>query len=104
MRPPTLACVGGSFRFAQALYDDKGPYKRHHRFYWNGALSGMGNRSLVRNPVSQQNSYGMNMGSKDEAIPAFTASRLIVRSDLAQPGKEIERAILYWEREAKGNR
>jgi hypothetical protein len=98
------ALLAASFRFAQALYDDKDPYKRHQRFYWNGVLSGMGNRTLVRNPVSQQHSYGMNMGSKDEAIPAFPASRLIARADLAQPGKEIERAILYWEREAKGNR
>ena len=98
------ALLAASFRFAQALYDDKDPYKRHQRFYWNGVLSGMGNRSLVRNPVSQQHSYGMNMGDKDGAMPAFPASRLIARADLAQPGKEIERAILYWEREAKGNR
>jgi hypothetical protein len=98
------ALLAASFRFAQALYDDKDPYKRHQRFYWNGVLSGMGNRSLVRNPVSQQHSYRMNMGDKDGAMPAFPASRLIARADLAQPGKEIERAILYWEREAKGNR
>ena len=45
----------------------------------------------------------MSMGDKDDAIPAFAVSRLIARSDLAQPGKEIERAILYWEREAKGS-
>ena len=67
-------------------------------------LSGMGNRTLVRNPVSQQHSYGMNIGDKDDAMPAFPAARLIARADLAQPGKEIERAILYWERETKGNR
>jgi hypothetical protein len=98
------ALLAASFRFAQALYDDKDPHKRHQRFYWNGVLSGMGNRTFVRNPVGQQHSYRMNMGSKDETIPAFPASRLIARADLAQPGKEIERAILYWEREAKGNR
>ena len=98
------ALLAASFRFTQALYDDKDPYKRHQRFYWNGVLSGMGNRTLVRNPVSQQHSYGMNMRSKDEAIPAFPASRLIIRADLAQPGKEIERAILFWERETKRDR
>jgi hypothetical protein len=98
------ALLAASFRFTQALYDDKDPYKRHQRFYWNGVLSGMGNRTLVRNPVSQQHSYGMNMRSKDEAIPAFPSSRLIARADLAQPGKEIERAILYWERETTRDR
>ena len=98
------ALLAASFRFTQALYDDKDPYKRHQRFYWNGVLSGMGNRTLVRNPVSQQHSYGMNMRSKDEAIQAFPSSRLIARADLAQPGKEIERAILYWERETTRDR
>jgi hypothetical protein len=52
--------LAASFRLAQALYDDKDPYKRQQRFYWNGVLSGMGNRSLVRNPVSPQHGYGMN--------------------------------------------
>jgi hypothetical protein len=94
------ALLAASFQFTQALYDNKDPYKRHQRFYWNGVLSGIGNRSLVRNPVSQPHSYRMNTRDKDGAMPAFTASRLIVRTDLAQPGKEIERAILYWEREA----
>jgi hypothetical protein len=98
------ASLAASFRFAQALYDDKDPYKRHQRFYWNSVLAGMGNRTLVRNPVSQQHSYRMNMGDKDDAMPAFAASRLIARADLTQPGKEIERAILYWQREAEGNR
>jgi hypothetical protein len=98
------ALLVASFRFTQALYDNKDPYKRHQRFYWNGVLSGMGNRSLVRNPVSQEHSYRVNMGNRDEAIPAFPSSRLIARADLAQPGKEIERAILYWERETTRDR
>ncbi len=98
------ALLAASFRFAQALYDEKDPYKRHQRFYWNGVLSGMGNRSLVRNPLSQQHSYRMNMGDKDCAISAFPAARLIARADIAQPVKEIERAILYWERAANGGR
>jgi hypothetical protein len=46
----------------------------------------------------------MNMGDNAGAMPAFATSRLIARTDLAQPEKEIERVILYWEREAKGNR
>jgi hypothetical protein len=74
------ALLDASFRFTQALYDDKDPYKRHQRFYWNSVLAGM-----------------------DGVMPAFASSRLIARADLAKPGKEIERAILYWEREAKGN-
>ena len=33
-------------------------------------------------------------------MPAFASSRLIAQADLAKPGKEIERAMLNWEREA----
>jgi hypothetical protein len=98
------ALLAASFRFSHALYDDKDPYKRHQRFYWNAVLAGMGNRTLVRNPVSQQQSYRMSVGDKDDKLPAFTAARLIARADIAQPAKEIERAILYWQRETKGNR
>jgi hypothetical protein len=44
----------------------------------------------------------MNMGDKDGVMPAFAEARLIARADLAQPAREIERAIPYWERDAKG--
>jgi hypothetical protein len=46
----------------------------------------------------------MSVGDKDDAMLAFATARLIARADIAQPGKEIERAILYWQREAKDNR
>jgi hypothetical protein len=49
----------------------------------------MGNRTPARNPVSQQQSYGMNVGDKDDAMSAFAAARLIARAGIAQPGKEV---------------
>jgi hypothetical protein len=97
------ALLDASFRFTQALYDDKDPHKAISGFT-GIAFSGMGTRSLVRNPVSQQHSYGMNMGDKDGVMPAFASSRLIAQADLAKPGKEIERAMLNWEREANVGR
>lgn len=63
----------------------------------------MGNRTLVRNQLDQQQSYRMNAGDKDDRLPAFAEARLITRADIAQPAREIERAVLYWQREAKGN-
>jgi hypothetical protein len=98
------ALLEASFRFTLALYDDKDPHKRHQRFYWNSVLAGMGNRTLVRNQLDQQQSYRMNAGDKDDRLPAFAEARLITRADIAQPAREIERAVLYWQREAKGNR
>jgi hypothetical protein len=96
------ALLDVSFRFTQALYDDKDPHKRHQRFYWNSVLAAMGNRTLVRNPVSPQQSYRMSLGDKDDKFPAFAKARLITRADVAQPAKEIERAILYWQRQRDG--
>lgn len=92
------AALDTSFRFVRALYDEKDPYKRHQRFYWNATLSTIGHRSLVRGQVEQRQ-YAMNMSDRNEPLPAFTASRLMGRADLAQPMREIERAVLYWQRQ-----
>lgn len=92
------AMIETSLRFVAALYDDHDRYKRHQRFYWNAALTGIGYRTFARSP-QEQRSYLMNMSGDEAAMPAFERSRLITRSDLTQPRKEIERAILYWTRQ-----
>jgi len=90
-----------SLRFIAALYDQHDAYKRHQRFYWNAALTGLGYRKFARNPQEQQ-SYSMNISGDDAPVSAFNESRLITRADLTQPRKEIERAILYWTRQRSG--
>jgi hypothetical protein len=94
------ALLDASFRFVHALYENKDPHKRHQRFYWNSALTGMGYRKLERNQ-QQPNAFSLR-SDRNDPLPAFPAARLITRGDLTQP-KEIERAILYWQRE-RGDR
>jgi Domain of unknown function (DUF4062) len=95
--------MNACFQFVRALYDQKDAYKRHQRFYWNAALSGMGYRKFVRDPV-KQSQYSMSMSDRNQILPAFPKARAIARADLAQPTKEIERAILYWQREKSDGR
>ena len=90
-----------SLRFVAALYDQHDAYKRHQRFYWNAALTGLGYRTFARNP-QEQRAYSMNMSGDDTPVPVFKESRLITRADLSKPQKEIERAILYWTRQRSG--
>ena len=73
-------------RFIAALYDHHDACKRHQRFYWNAALTGLGYRKFARNPQERQ-SYSMSMSGDDGPIPAFQESRLITRADLTQPSR-----------------
>lgn len=80
------------FRFVAALYADIDEYKRHQRFFYNVALSGLENRTVQRNP-KPQSSYSMSMRSK-EAMVAFDEPRLIDRATLTSPQREIERVTV----------
>jgi hypothetical protein len=91
------ASLAADFRFASAVYEDIDPYKRHQRFYWNVALSSLGHRSFARNPQPEQ-AYTMNMQERSEPAVAFPIGRQMDRLLLAQPGREIERAIHAWTR------
>lgn len=91
------ALLETNFRFVHALYEDKDPFKRHQRFFWNAALSGVGHRTFERN-AQQRNSYSMSSSETKEPLLAFSEARLIQRSDIVQSAKEIERAILNWTR------
>ncbi len=89
------AALAADFRFAAAIYDELDLYKRHQRFLWNAALSGMGYRTFARNPQPSQ-SYTMATTERAEPFSAFTEGRPIDRLILSQPASEIERAIYTW--------
>src|SRR5437763_2071409 len=95
------AMLETSFRFVFALFEDKDPYKRHQRFLWNAPLSKLGSRTFARNVSQNQSSFSLEV-ERNEPLPAFREARLIQRLDLAQPAKEIERAVLYWTRQRSG--
>jgi Domain of unknown function (DUF4062) len=96
------AALAADFRFASAVYEEVDPYKRHQRLFWNAALSNLGYRSFARNPQPEQ-AYTMNTSERSEPALAFPAGRPIDRLILAQPAREIERAIHTWtKKQSKG--
>ena len=46
----------------------------------------------------------MNMHQAEEPLRAHAAARVLSRAELANPQNEIERALLYWERQRNGGR
>lgn len=86
----------GCFAFAAALYDEVDRFGRHQQFGFNAALSGLGYRTLERNP-QPRSSYTMSMRNGDTVVVAHDEPRIIGRSDLRQPVNEISRAIVRLE-------
>jgi Domain of unknown function (DUF4062) len=97
------ALLNTDFQFANALYQDIDPYKRHHRSFWNAAVTGLGYRTFMRNPQQQRASTVTLPGGEEPGI-AFSEPRLIDRSTLVQPMKEIERAVHIWTQRRSGLR
>ena len=92
------ALLETSLRFVHALYEHIDPHQRHQRFLWNAVLSELGNRTLARNPRQDKHSFTLGT-DRQKPSPAFGEARLIQRSELAQPAKEIQRAVIYWTRD-----
>lgn len=90
--------LGLAFGFAAAFYDEIDPYKRHQRFTYNAAVSGLEHRTIERNPQPRQ-SFRMSMRMQD-LIMAFDLPREIGRNDLRSPATEIERVVTMLMRRA----
>ena len=89
------ATLATDFRFSNAVFEEVDRYKRHRRYFWNASLSGLGYRSFARNPQPSQ-SYAMNTSEREDPAMAFSTGRPVDRLMLAQPVREIERAIHVW--------
>lgn len=79
------------FAFSAAFYEQLDPFKRHQRFEYNLALSGLDYRMIEHNPQARS-SYTMSMRNRD-VVRAFDQPRVLARADLHHPEREIERAI-----------
>jgi len=90
-------CLQSSLKFVEALYRQIDPYGRHQRFLLNACLSGIGHRKLVRNPTPQH-SYGSNLFGIDRVLAAYQESRVVTRTDLANPDYEIARLMAKFRR------
>lgn len=94
-----VAAIKKCFAFVNAFYNEKDPFKRYDRFFYNVALGGIGYRTLMSKPPVG-GSYPMgNQG--DKVVIAFDRLRLINRVDLASPGSEVSAALALFRRRLK---
>lgn len=91
-----VAAIGKSFAYANAFFSARDPYKRYDRFAYNTALSGLGHRTMIAEPV-RASSYTLgNFG--DGPVKAFDTPRPIVRADLENPREEVAAAMSLFRR------
>lgn len=85
-----------SFAFVRAFLEAKDRFKRYNRLLYNSALSGLGYRTLIKEPPPG-GSYPMGQHG-DEVIIAYEDPRLITREDLLNSEKEIEATLTLFRR------
>jgi hypothetical protein len=86
------------FGFSGALFDFLDPFKRQERFYFNVELSGLGYRTLERNPQTRSS---MIMSARGfDQIRVYELSRLVSRNILGEAEEEVKRATTILERKA----
>lgn len=78
--------------FASGLFNALDPHKKHERFYFNVALIKLGDRTIERSP-QPRNTFTLPPFRDDRPVIAFGDPRLISRSDLAQPLREVDRSV-----------
>lgn len=86
------------FGFVAAFYDEIDPFKRHQRFAYNVALSGLDHRVIERNP-QDRSSFTMSMRQR-EIVVAFEQLREVSRMGLRDPATEIQRVVTLLARRA----
>ena len=85
-----------SFVFSNAFLSAKDPYKRYDRIAYNVALSGLGHRTMIAEPVR---SGGYTLGNVgDDPVKAFDIPRPIVRADLENPREEVAAVMSLFRR------
>ena len=88
--------IGKSFAFVNAFFSGRDPYKRYARIVYNVALSGLGHRTMMAEPV-RSGSY--TLGSVgDDPVKAFDIPRPIVRADLENPREEVAAVMSLFRR------
>jgi hypothetical protein len=85
-----------SFAFSNAFISAKDPYKRYDQMAYNVAISGLGHRTMMAEPVR---SGGFTLGNLgDDPVKAFDIPRPIVRADLENPREEIAAVMSLFRR------
>ena len=96
-----IAGLKRCFAFASAFWESRDPYKRHTRFYYNVALSNIGNRTLMSEaPRNSGRSFPIGKYG-DEVVIAFETPRLINREELLNYEAKILDTLTMFRRRLK---
>jgi hypothetical protein len=86
-----------AFLFSGNFFESKDRFKRYSRMLYNVALSGIGFRTLMHDLPKNKRSYQMDR-QINEVVIAWDDARIIDRSELSYPEKEIEIVISLFRR------
>jgi hypothetical protein len=95
LKSDIVAALSAGFSFAAELFDKVDAYKRHQRFHYGVAVTGIGFRSLVEH-AEKRSSYSMARNLEEPIV--VEADRLIGRDALVEPSAETSRIVTLLER------
>lgn len=97
-RPDVEEVLRADFAFASALYEKLDPFRRHERFLYSVAISGIGHKRWVEE-IQPTNSMTLGVGNHPDPLILLPEPRVISREALRQPLREIERIVTFARRE-----
>lgn len=96
-----IAGLSRCFAFASAFWESRDPYKRYNRFFYNSALSNIGNRTLM-SEVPKNSGGSVPFGQYgDKVVVAFESPRLINRTELSNFAAMIQDTLTMFRRRLK---
>lgn len=97
-RPDVEEVLRADFAFVAAFYDRVDRFRRHERFLYGVALSGVGYKKWVEE-IRPTNSMTFGVGNHPDPLVLLPEPRVISRDALGQSEREIERIVTYARRE-----
>jgi hypothetical protein len=84
------------FSFANALYEEFDRFRRHFRLWYGTSIANAAERVLVKGIPVGGMSLNFRGGERRPVVPE--PPRVISRDDLSSPAREIERALVQYQR------
>ena len=90
-----------SLSFLEVLLKTLDPYGRHQRFFWDVAVSGVGQRMWVAKLEKLEGGYPVRMGGAEVLVPAFPEPPVTARGQLRGNEDLIEDAVTRLRRQLR---
>jgi hypothetical protein len=99
VRGEVESLLQSAFAFADAWYAAQDPHRRHQRFHYGVAITGLRYHKWVEQIPGPSNSFTMGRGNHPDPLLILPRPRLISRDDLGRSDQEIERLVTLMGRE-----